>query len=112
MPYLCQKKGTLIPKEYDRRVKLTEEDKKNIRELRSSGMGIRAVARQYEHKCTRRVIQYTLRPELKLKLGKAFIERRKDGRYKPAKAAWAATMREHRAYKHKLYKEGKLADSK
>lgn len=38
----------------------------------------------------------------------AFIERSREGRYKPNREDWSATMREHKAYKQKLYKEGKI----
>lgn len=91
-----------LPRALDRRVKLTDEDKENIRALRKDGLPIREIARMYEHKCTRRTIQYVLRPELYEKLRASFVARRKDGRYKPSKDEWAATMREHRAYKKKV----------
>lgn len=94
------KLATRLPRALDRRVKLTERDKEHIRELHHGGMGIRAIAREYANKCTRRVIQYTLRPELYEKLRADFKERRKDGRYKPTnKERWAKTIREHRRYK-------------
>ena len=38
----------------------------------------------------------------------AFIERSREGRYEPDKEERAYIMREHRAYKRKLHKEGKI----
>lgn len=101
MPYKSEKKGILLPRDKDRRVKLTEAERVDIRKRYEMGEGIRAIAREYEHKCSRRTIQYIIRPELYDHLRESFKERRKDGRYKPTKEEWARTMREHRAYKHK-----------
>lgn len=108
MPYKSDTEKIKIPRQYDRRVKITEEHKVEIKKLYDSGMAIRAIAREFEAVCSRRSIQIILRPELKEHLAKAFIERKKDGRYTPGKSEWAATMREHRAYKYNLYKAGKL----
>lgn len=102
MPYKYQYKKLKIPRALDRRVKLTDEDKEHIKKLYKEGNGIREIARLYEHKCTRRVIQYTLFPDRLKKMNASFKENRKDGRYKPSKRAWAKTQREHRAYKQSI----------
>lgn len=102
MPYAWSHNHKKLPRKLDRRVKLTEEDKEHICKLHKEGEGVRSIARMYEHKCSRRTIQYTLRPELYAKLRKDFNERRKDGRYKPSKAKWASVMREHRHYKQSM----------
>lgn len=36
------------------------------------------------------------------------MERKRSGKYKPLKEAWAETVREHRQYKQKLKLEGKI----
>lgn len=102
MPYKYLMDKKKIPRALDRRVKLTEDDKEHIRYLHKSGRSIHSIAREYAHKCTRRTIQYTIKPELYDHLRKAFIERRKDGKYKPTKEKWRAIMREHRQYKQKI----------
>lgn len=94
--------ATKLPRALDRRVKLSEADKVDIRERYKNGEGIRSIARAYEDKCTRRVIQYTLRPELYERMKNESAERNRTGAYKPSKAEWSATMREHRAYKKKV----------
>jgi hypothetical protein len=103
MPYLTSKKGVLLPRNLDRRVKITEEDKEKIKYLyREEGKPIRFIARVFEGVCSRRAIQYILFPK-RLEIVKAqFKERRKDGRYKYTKEKWAETMREHRRYKNKV----------
>jgi hypothetical protein len=92
-----------IPPEYDRRVKLTPSDKVRIRSLfYNDRIGIREIARRYEKICSRRAIQFVIYPERRALCAAQFKERRKDGRYRPERTAWAATMREHRHYKKSL----------
>lgn len=95
-----------VTREHDRRVKLTEDDKERIRSMYKDGMGIRAIAREYEGKCTRRAIQYTLFPERYAALLANARRRRKikgNTLQEYGKEKWRDTMREHRAYKKKLY---------
>ena len=47
-------------------------------------------------------------PEIAESSRVASMERHREGRYKPSKEDKATTDREHRAYKLKLYKEGKI----
>lgn len=105
MPYKTDTKGVLLPRDKDRRVKLTDAERLDIQKRYEMGQGIRSIARAYEHKCSRRTIQYIIRPELYEHLRASFKERRKDGRYKPTKKEWARTMREHRAYKYGVMNE-------
>ena len=97
---------TRLPRTLDRRVKLTDDDKVRIRALHSDGVAIRQIAREYEGKCTRRTIQYVIRPELYEAMRERFKKRRRDGRYKPERARWREVQREHRHYKKKVL--GKL----
>lgn len=114
MPYSSERKGLLIPKEYDRRRKLTEHHHELIRAWHAGGMSQREIVRtlEDEHNITisRRSVQFILDPE-KLRIQREqFRARRKDGLYKPTPESWAQTMREHRAYRHQLQKNNKLID--
>ena len=103
MPYKYQIEKLKIPKELDRRIHLTDQDKLDILALYSSGhFGIREIARKYADKCTRRLIQFVIFPERRERARQGFLARRKDGRYKPTKEKWASIMREHRQYKQTI----------
>jgi len=52
-----------LPPNKDRRKKLTPADKDNIKALHKQGTPIREIARQYEGKCSRRLIQFVIFPE-------------------------------------------------
>lgn len=81
MPHAIERLKIKLPRELNRRIKLTEEDKAGIRGLYAQGVKIRAIARRYEDKCTRRMIQMVLFPERYEEMKRQFRERRKDGRY-------------------------------
>ena len=71
-----------VPKDKDRRRKLTPADKLKIKSLFfDAGWGIREIAREYEKKCSRRLIQFMLFPEREKHNANLFKERQKDGRY-------------------------------
>lgn len=108
MPYKSEK--IKLSREQDRRVKLSEEQKEEIKRKFASGIySQRALSREYN--VSRRLISFILFPE-KAELAKEqFKKRQKDGRYKQSKEQWAATIREHRRYKQELYKAGKLKES-
>ena len=72
--------SVLLPREFDRRVKLTEDDKVTIRKLYRDGYAIRAIARALP-KISRRMIQFILFPERGKHNSELFKARRKDGRY-------------------------------
>lgn len=42
------------------------------------------------------------------KYDESLKQRKAEGRYKPTKAEWAATIREHRRYKEQLKKKGDI----
>ncbi len=52
-----------LPKNRDRRRKLTDKDKENIKQLHKDNTPIREIARIYQDKCSRRLIQFILFPE-------------------------------------------------
>ena len=63
MPYWFETKKLRVGKDKDRRRKLFDEDKQNIKELYKNGFAIREIARIFENKCCRRSIQFVLFPE-------------------------------------------------
>lgn len=79
-----------------RKCGLTEEDEIEIKKLHADGMAIRAIAREYEDKCSRRTIGFIINPEQKKRVAEAFKERRKDGRYYD-RDKQREYMRKHRA---------------
>ena len=105
MPYKHTK--MLIPREYDRRVKYTEEDRERVRRMYTVyKLSQRAISRETGISC--RMVAFILFPDKLAVVRAQFKERRKDGRYYPDKKKWNALMREHRHYKQALSKEGKL----
>jgi len=54
---------TNLPKGFDRRVKLTDSEREEIKRLHKEGNTIRGIARLFEKKCSRRLIQYIIYPE-------------------------------------------------
>lgn len=100
MPYKSEK-IKIKDTEFDRRRKLSEDDKKRILELRETdGLSQRKLASMFG--VSRRLIQYILDP-VKLQRSKEL--------HKPyiyTKEEWAETMRNHRRYKQQLYIEGKI----
>lgn len=107
MPY----KSNNVPinnEAYDRRVKLTNEDKNNIiAEYKEGNISIRGLAKKYG--VDKRLIQFTLFPERKQHAKKLFAERQKDGRYYD-KEKHNEYMKKHRKHKHDLYQEGLIKD--
>jgi len=99
MPYAHIKKK--IPPNLDRRIKLTEQQKKDIKEMRNeTGASYQSIADRYD--VSKRLIQFICNPDKYEKAKKQFKDRRLDGRYKPSKEAWRDTMREHRRYKQSI----------
>ena len=90
-------KNARVGKKKDgRRCGLTEDDKIRIKHLHADGMAIRAIAREYADKCSRRTITFLLDPAKKKAIAEQYKERRKDGRYYDPKKHREA-MRKHRA---------------
>ena len=106
MPYISEK--IPLPPQYDRRRKLTEDDKFEIVRLRKEhNLSQRTLARMFG--VSRRLIIFIIDPE-KYKRAKAqFKERRKDGRYYDRETNTIA-VRNTRQYKHKLYLDGKIKE--
>lgn len=102
MPYQFDYEKMKIPRELDRRVKITPELRKEVIAMyKCEGLGIREIARRVPQ-ISRRSVQMILFPDRYKLMLEQFKERRLDGRYKPDKEKWASTMREHRAYKQSI----------
>lgn len=103
MPYKSEK-IKIAGGKYDRRIKLTPEQKEEIRK-NTEGLSQRVLANKYG--VSRRTIQFILNPD-KLKEN---LKRRKERGgsmlyYKPEE--WPEVIKEHRRYKQKLKLDGKI----
>jgi hypothetical protein len=108
MPYKFDKVPINNPK-LDKRVKLTEDDKKNIvADYETGVISINGLAKKYG--VSKRTIQFTLFPERKEKAKQLYKERRKDGRYYD-KDKHNEYMKNHREHKKELWNNGLLNES-
>lgn len=109
MPYRSDRAGLHIRPENDRRRKLTEDQKDEIRELyKLPDWSQRRLAGAYG--VSRRLITFILDEEKLKRQKELFAERQKDGRYYDA-AKHTEQMREHRHHKHGLFEKGLLEDT-
>ena len=103
MPYKSEK--IKLPLNKDRRRKLTDEQKEEIRRIYVEGKcGTRPLAKQFG--VSRTTIQIIVNPAIKQRHYNYIKEHWRD--YRPNKKEWAATMKEHRHYKQELYLKGEL----
>lgn len=106
MPYKFEYKHLKMRKEDDKRIKLTDDDKEEIRKLYNKGMfSQRQLAEMFN--VSRRSIQFALNPEALKRNQEQRIERGKDGRYYD-KEKQKEYMRQYRHQKKLLCDEGKL----
>lgn len=101
MPWKSEK--IKLPRELDRRVKITKEDKEKVLKLHRAGWSQRAIAKEIG--CSRRAVVFIIYPERKELSRKLYAERRLDGRYYNKEKHVQAVM-EHRRYKQSLYLRG------
>ena len=103
MPYKSEK--LKLPPSKDRRRKLTDEQKEEIKRIYAEGKcGTRSLAKQFG--VSRSTIQVIVNPAIKQRHHNYVKEHWRD--YRPSKEEWAATMKEHRQYKQELYLKGEL----
>lgn len=103
MPYKSEK--IKLDPSQDRRRKLTEEQKDEIRRIYKTGVcGTRPLAKQFG--VSRSIIQIIVNPRRAEQVKQRMKENWRD--YRPSKEAWAATIKEHRHYKQELYLKGEL----
>ena len=93
---------------YDRRIKLSDDQKEHIKWLRDEeGLSYGKLAKMFG--VSKSLIQIIINKEMYDRIRElAKIRRAKGLVRKPTKEEWAATMREHRRYKQKLYMENKI----
>ena len=103
MPYTSEK-ISIKNTEYDRRKKINDAQREEIKKLRLSGLTYREIAEMY--KCHRETIINICNPDIAERKRIADRERHRKRNY--TKTEKAAIQREHRAYKHQLHKEGKI----
>lgn len=89
---------------YDRRIKLTEEDKDRIRSLKGT-MSINAIAREYQ--VDKRTIQFILFPE-RLQRNIQLRQERGGSKLYYDKYKHREAIKEHRQYKQDLYLKGEI----
>ena len=91
---------------FDRRVKLTDEDKELIRKIsKEENLSQRELARKFN--VSRRLIQYVLDPE-KLTENKRIREERGGSKQYYDKEKHREYMKDHRRYKQDLYIKGEI----
>lgn len=103
MPYKSEK--IRLPPTKDRRRKLTDDQKEQIRRIYETGVcGTRPLAKQFG--VSRSLIQIIVNPDIAEKKRQRIKEHWRD--YRPSKEEWAKTIKEHRHYKQNLYLKGEL----
>ena len=91
---------------FDRRVKLTDDDKELIRKIsKEENLSQRELARKFN--VSRRLIQYVLDPE-KLTENKRIREERGGSKQYYDKEKHREYMKDHRRYKQDLYIKGEI----
>ena len=103
MPYKSQK-IIIANTEFDRRIKLDDDQKEQIRNKWKQGQSIHGLSREY--KVDRQVIRYTIFPERYEKMKLRNKEYAKTYEIPTEKST--THTREHRRYKQKLHVEGKI----
>ena len=107
MPYKSER--ILLQPHQDRRRKLTEEQKVEIRRIYESWVcGMRPLAKQFG--VSRATIQIIVNPERAERVRQRIKKHWSD--YRPSNKEWATIMREHRRYKQSLYIKGELKEEK
>ena len=103
MPYKSE--SIKLPQEYDRRRKLMDEQKEIIKHKYSTGLySLNNLAKEY--KVSKKTILLIVNPESKRKNDERLKEHWRD--YQLTKEERNKIANEHRRYKQKLYREGKI----
>jgi DNA invertase Pin-like site-specific DNA recombinase len=103
MPFKSEK--IKLPEKYDRRRKLTNDQKDEIRKKYESGFGsLQSLANEYG--VSKKTILLTVNPKSKEKNDKRIKDHWKE--YQASKNERNKIMRDHRQYKQELYMSGKI----
>jgi len=106
MPYSFETKHIKLKPEQDKRRKLDEVDKNKIRSLyKAKEYSQRGLAKLFD--VSRRLIQFTLKPETLEAHYKLYKEEKRHLRYY-AKEKQRGYMKSHRQYKAKILKGGEI----
>ena len=107
MPYKCDTQKLLIPKDKDRRVKLSQEDKEEIRYryLEIGGVSQRELAREYG--VSKRLIQFCIYPEKQKENYMKRMERGGSRQYYD-REKHTESVRNTRRYRKELCDKGEL----
>lgn len=79
MPYKIDTYKVKLPRELDRRIKLQDEQKEEVKEMFKIWVSINNIAQNFE--VSRRLIQYIIYPERLEHAKELYAIRRLDGRY-------------------------------
>lgn len=105
MPYRAEKMK--LPPELDRRRKLSNEQKDEIRHKYNTGAySLNGLAKEYS--VSKKTVMLIVNPESKRKNDQRIKDHWRD--YVPSREQHNAIIREHRAYKAHLYAEGKITE--
>lgn len=103
MPYISEK--IKLPEQYDRRRKLTEIQKQEIKtKYETAFYSLNSLAKEYS--VSKKTILLIVNPESKRKNDQRIKDHWKN--YQETKEERARTVRDHRRYKQELYKSGKI----
>lgn len=106
MPYKSDRKGVLIPRELKRNIKLSLEEREEIKRIRrEEGVSYQKIANAFG--VSKRLVIFICNPEIAEKAKERLREAKRQGKYYYLEKNTAA-VRETRRYKHKLYLNGKL----
>lgn len=92
---------------YDRRKKLSDKDKEDIRKMYKQGESIHAIARAFEGICSRRMIQFVIYPERDARL-KAIRSKEKGHLKYYDKDKHREAIKQWRRHKKQLFKDKKI----
>ena len=103
MPYKAEK--IKLPEQFDRRRKLTDEQKQEIVNKYSTGFySMNDLAKEYS--VSKKTILLTVNPKSKQKSDQRIKDHWRE--YQRTGEERAKVIKEHRHYKHNLYKDGKI----
>lgn len=101
MPYKWTDKKIKLGEHDRRRSGLTDDDREMIVKLHKEGVGVREIARRYEHLCSRRLIQFIIHPKRLKQLQDKHREEQHWKKYHDRKKLTGA-VRNWRRYKNNL----------
>lgn len=105
MPYKSE--HIKLPQSLDRRRKLSDADKSEIlRRYKAGGATMNSLALEFG--CSKKLVLLIVNPDAKEKNDRRIKEHWRD--YVPSKEERNRITREHRAYKHMLFKNGLIND--